>query len=41
VTYIRSLEDAGYSVLNIQYIGDMETDGGYPFVVVINESPRP
>ena len=36
VTYIRSLENAGYNALNIQYIGDPEKETDYPFTVVIN-----
>jgi Tfp pilus assembly protein PilN len=38
VAYIRSLENAGYNKLNIQYIGDPEDETGYPFTVVINNS---
>lgn len=37
VTYIRSLENAGYKALNIQYIGDPEKETDYPFTVVINQ----
>jgi Tfp pilus assembly protein PilN len=38
VTYIRSLEEAGYTVLNIQYIGNLENDTEYPFTVLIKNS---
>jgi Tfp pilus assembly protein PilN/predicted nuclease of predicted toxin-antitoxin system len=37
ITYIRSLENAGYKALNIQYIGDLEQETDYPFTVLINQ----
>jgi Tfp pilus assembly protein PilN len=37
ITYIRSLENAGYNALNIQYIGDPEKETDYPFTVEINQ----
>jgi len=41
VTYVRSLEDSAFKNLNIQYVGDMEIDSGYPFTVVINKVVTP
>jgi hypothetical protein len=37
ITYVRSLENAGYNTLNIQYIGDLEQDTKYPFRVLIKQ----
>jgi Tfp pilus assembly protein PilN len=36
VTYFRSLETAGFSGLNIYYIGDPDINNQYPFTMIIN-----
>jgi len=41
IAYIRSLEESGFSTLNIQYVGDPDSETEYPFLVVINELDNP
>jgi hypothetical protein len=41
VTYVRELEESAFSNLNIEYVGDLEIDSGYPFTVVINKIVTP
>jgi Tfp pilus assembly PilM family ATPase len=38
ITYFRSLENSGFNGVNIYYIGDQDTEGNYPFTILINQT---